>query len=83
MSSIIVDWILGQQFRAVEGQVELVDDTGDVVAIATIMHPKGLSMSTDWPSEQEIERRLQEGSERTTEYVLLQLAKLEAAVHGR
>ena len=83
MNSIMVDRLLGQRFLAAHGEVELIDESGIVVAIANISHPTESSNTADWPSDQEIERRLRDGKEHSTEDVLLHLQKLEATVHGR
>lgn len=84
MSSIVVDAATRDLLRA-GGQVTVKDDKGAIlgVVIPTIAGqptpPPGYVIDGEWPSDEEIDRRMREGKRYTIEQVLERLRSLDNA----
>lgn len=70
------------QVKAAGGAVKLVDEAGNLVAEVVVCYRSGkYVMEGDWPSDEEIERRLREDRRYTVEEVRERIRKLRKA-HG-
>ena len=78
---IVVDAALREKLLSATGEVELRDENGVLLVkgvrpLGPPVPPPGYEIDGEWPSDEEIERRLREGKWYTTEQVLERLRAL-------
>jgi hypothetical protein len=83
MSTVIVDRAMRDKLFAATGEVEIRDEAGELIGVLKKTPKFDPYANVDWPSDEEIERRLREGRSYTAEEVMDHLRKLEDGLNGR
>lgn len=82
MSTVTIDGSMRDKLLAAGGAAKLVDEAGNLVAEVVVCYRSGkYVMEGDWPSDEEIERRLREGKRYSVAEVNERIRQLREA-HG-
>ena len=81
MSTVTIDGPTRDRLLAAGGTVELVDEAGNPVGKAVVYIRSGNYFVDDWPSDEEIDRRLREGKRYSVAEVNERIRQLREA-HG-
>lgn len=81
MSTVIIDGATRDKLLAASGVIEVCDEAGKLIGRFTkYTHMGPYIIEGEWPSEEEIERRLREGKRYTAAEIEARLRKLKEAL---